>query len=441
MKKLLVIIAALVMLSSFGFAQWVYDSDFAVTTSPHGIVVAPDGKVWVGTFGDTDSILVNGIWEPVNSIRVYNPDGTLTQSVQMLTVAGVTDTLWNTCRGMSLDNNGNILYSNWFNMYRINYQTYEGMNKQDPFAGNSITKMGCDDNGYIYVHRVVASGIPLAIYDTDFDLYAELDSSFAISRAMEVSGDGNNVYLGRIYGGANNNGITIYESDDGSGPDGTYTAVDTIWRDIWAGSSMDWDNNGLLWTGSYWDIGATEFGGWYAHDLTQNTSIVDTLRHFVGPRAGTDPVLGLPYFLSPRGAAWSADGMTMYTNDFDGSVVKKWTNSSPAGPGAPIIVDFSVTSVNTGNDPIVAVDFNLDQNYPNPFNPSTKIPFDIKKKFNVKLVVFDMLGRQVATLVNDELSPNHYEFTFDGTNFSSGTYFYQLIIDGAAQTKQMMLIK
>lgn len=440
MKKLLVIIAALLMLSSFGFAQWVYDSDFVETTSPHGIVVTPDGMIWVGTYGDTDSILVNGVWEPVNSIRIYDSNGTLQHLIQMLTFNGVTDTLWNTCRGMSLDNNGNVLYSNWYTMWRINYQTYEAMNKQDPFAGNSITKMGCDDNGYIYVHRVVASGIPLSIFDSDFDLYAELDSSFAISRALEVSGDGNDVYLGRIYGGANN-GITHYQSDDGSGPDGTYTAVDTVWRGIWAGSSLDWDNNGLLWAGSYWDIGVTEWGGWYAMDLTQNWAIVDTIRHFVGTRSGTDPVVGLPYFLSPRGAAWSADGMTMYTNDFDGSIVKKWTNTSPAAPGAPVIWDLSVSSVDDPAGDVIAVDFKLDQNYPNPFNPSTKIPFDIKKKFNVKLVVFDMLGRQVATLVNEELSPNHYEFTFDGTNFSSGTYFYQLIIDGAAQTKQMMLIK
>jgi len=442
MKKLLVIVAALMLFSSLGFAQWVFDSDFAETTSPHGIVVDANGRIWVGTYGDTDSILVNGVWEPVNSIRIYNADGTLHHLIQMLTYNGVTDTLWNTCRGMSLDNNGNVLYANWYTMWRINYQTYDAMNKQDPFAGNSITKMGCDVNGYIYVHRVVASGIPLSIFDSDFDLYAELDSSWAISRAMEVSDDGNDVYLGRIYGGSSGNGITHYRSDDGSGPDGTYSVVDTLWKKLWAGSSMDFDNNGLMWAGSYWDCGATEWGGWYGIDLTQSWAIVDTIRHFEGSRSGTDPVAGLPYFLSPRGAAWSADGMTMYTNDFDGSMVKKWTNSSPAAPGAPAIWDSLVMSIDvkTGEE-ILVVDFKLGQNYPNPFNPSTNIPFDIKKKFNVKLVVFDMLGRQVATLVNEELAPNHYEFTFDGANFSSGTYFYQLTIDGVAQTKQMMLIK
>jgi sugar lactone lactonase YvrE len=440
MKKLIVIISFLMVFVSLSLAQvWTYDSDFAETTSPHGIVVTPDGKIWVGTYGDTDSILVGGVWQPVNSIRVYNPDGTLDHLIQMLTIGGVTDTLWNTCRGMSLDNNGNVLYSNWFLMWRINYQTYEAMNRQDPFVGNSITKMACDDNGFIYVHRVVASGIPLAIYDDAFDLYAELDSSWAITRALETDGDGNNIFLGRIYGGVNN-GITHYRSDDGSGPDGTYSVVDTVWRGIWAGSSLDWDNNGLLWAGSYWDVGATEWGGWYAIDTSQNYAIVDTLRHFVGSRSGTAPVVGLPHFLAPRGAAWSADGQTMYANDFDGSIVKKWTNSSPVMPGAtPIWIYTSID--NKGQNPIIAVDFDLSQNYPNPFNPETKIPFDITKKFHVKLVVYDMLGRQVATLVDDDLTPNHYEFTFDGTNFSSGTYFYQLIVDGAAQTKQMMLIK
>ena len=72
---------------------------------------------------------------------------------------------------------------------------------------------------------------------------------------------------------------------------------------------------------------------------------------------------------------------------------------------------------------------------------TTQIPFEIKKKFHVKLVIFDMLGRQIATLVDDELAPKRYEFTFDGSNLSSGTYFYQLSIDGSAQTKQMLLVK
>ncbi len=434
----------LIFLSIFSYAciaqVWTYDSDFVETTSLHGIVVTPDGKIWIGTYGDTDSILVNGVWEPVNSIRIYNPDGTLHHLIQMLTYNGITDTLWNTCRGMSLDNNGNVLYSYWYTMYRINYQTYEALNKQDPFAGNSITKMGGDDNGYIYVHRVVASGIPLSIFDSDFDLYAELDSSWIISRAIVVSGDGNDIYLGRIYS-VSNNGITHYQSDDGSGPNGTYSVVDTIWRQIWAGSSLDWGNNGLLWAGSYWDIGPDEWGGWYAIDPTQNHAIVDTLRHFVGPRSGTTPVVGLPTFISPRGAAWSPDGTIMYTCDFDGAMVKKWTNPNPVGPGAPPIfsppTNISVSDI----DPILSTDFILYNNYPNPFNPTTRLIFEIKKTAYVKLEILDMLGRHTQTLVKDNLQPKTYEVEFDGSQLPSGTYFYRLTSNGFTKVGKMQLIK
>lgn len=91
-------------------------------------------------------------------------------------------------------------------------------------------------------------------------------------------------------------------------------------------------------------------------------------------------------------------------------------------------------------------EFKLQQNFPNPFNPVTKIRYEIpavKNKNNVKvqLKIFDMLGREVQTLVNTELSPGFYEFDFDGKDFSSGVYFYSLISDGFRDTKRMVLMR
>jgi hypothetical protein len=321
-------------------------------------------------------------------------------------------------------------------MYRINRLTGEGMNKYLYPASGSLTSAAVDANGYIYVTKVVPGGGPLVILDEDFDPYGfVLDSCFTIQRSVLVNDDGNDVYLPIIYGGGNE-GIIHYHSD--FGPDGPYAVVDTIYKGTMWGQAADWDRNGLMWVGSYWDIGADQFGGWYGLDPTQDWACVDTIVHYVGNRGplGTIPPAGA-YVWAPRHAAWSLDGQTMYTNDFDGGIIKKWTNASPIMPGATPIF----TSVKFTDEGQIAVEFELSQNYPNPFNPTTQIPFDIKKKFHVKLVVFDMLGRQVATLVNDELAPKHYEFTFDGSNLSSGTYFYQLIIDGAAQTKQMLLVK
>jgi hypothetical protein len=85
--------------------------------------------------------------------------------------------------------------------------------------------------------------------------------------------------------------------------------------------------------------------------------------------------------------------------------------------------------------------YSLSQNYPNPFNPITNLKFSIIKTEQVKLVVFDITGREVQTLVNESLQPGTYETTFDGSLLTSGIYFYKLITDGFIETKKMMLIK
>mgnify|MGYP002626210793 FL=1 len=85
--------------------------------------------------------------------------------------------------------------------------------------------------------------------------------------------------------------------------------------------------------------------------------------------------------------------------------------------------------------------FLLQQNYPNPFNPSTKIKFAIPNSSFVKLAVYDMLGREAAVLVNENLNAGSYEYTFDGADLSSGMYFYTLRSGEFTQTKKMNLIK
>ncbi len=90
--------------------------------------------------------------------------------------------------------------------------------------------------------------------------------------------------------------------------------------------------------------------------------------------------------------------------------------------------------------------FDLSQNYPNPFNPKTKIRFGIpsnvkRETSNVKLKIYDLLGREVAILVNEELKPGTYEADWDGSNYSSGVYFYKLEAGDFTETKKMVLMK
>ncbi|MCX6159698.1 MAG: YCF48-related protein [Ignavibacteriae bacterium] len=111
----------------------------------------------------------------------------------------------------------------------------------------------------------------------------------------------------------------------------------------------------------------------------------------------------------------------------------------------------------TGGSPVLSVvsnisnatGFSLGQNYPNPFNPTTKIRFDVANGFpigafgndKVVLKVYDIMGREVQTLVNESLKPGTYEVSFDGSSLNSGVYFYKLITKGFTETKKMLLIK
>ncbi|CUU04987.1 Por secretion system C-terminal sorting domain-containing protein, partial [Candidatus Thermokryptus mobilis] len=85
--------------------------------------------------------------------------------------------------------------------------------------------------------------------------------------------------------------------------------------------------------------------------------------------------------------------------------------------------------------------FKLYQNYPNPFNPNTTIEFEIPERASVKLVVYDILGREVEKLVDKELEPGRYKVNFEGSELSSGVYFYRLEAGKFADVKKMLLVK
>jgi len=106
--------------------------------------------------------------------------------------------------------------------------------------------------------------------------------------------------------------------------------------------------------------------------------------------------------------------------DFDGSF--EYSNSIEVEISTPII-------------------FTLDQNYPNPFNPSATISYQLPKTGNVNLKVFDVLGKEVATLVNMEQTSGSYKVEFNGSGLASGIYYYQLRASDFIETKKMILLK
>ena len=132
----------------------------------------------------------------------------------------------------------------------------------------------------------------------------------------------------------------------------------------------------------------------------------------------------------PRGFAISPDGETAYAAMFD------------ANSGAPSVQKFVQGPVAieklAGEVPRTIT---LEQNYPNPFNPTTTIQFSLSETGHASLRVFDALGREVSTLVNEVLTPGRYTATFDASSLSSGTYLYVLTAGGKRMSGSMVLAK
>jgi hypothetical protein len=87
------------------------------------------------------------------------------------------------------------------------------------------------------------------------------------------------------------------------------------------------------------------------------------------------------------------------------------------------------------------VQLSLEQNYPNPFNPTTTIAYGVRSRGLVELKVFDVLGREVATLVREYLEPGSYTATFNANRLASGVYAYRLTSGNLLETKKMLLVK
>ncbi|MEE9432327.1 MAG: T9SS type A sorting domain-containing protein, partial [Melioribacteraceae bacterium] len=94
----------------------------------------------------------------------------------------------------------------------------------------------------------------------------------------------------------------------------------------------------------------------------------------------------------------------------------------------------------------IVIEYELLQNYPNPFNPSTTIEYSIptvgnKNIRSVQIKVYNILGKEVTTLVNKEQPTGNYEVTFDASNLTSGVYYYRITSGSFTETKQMLLVK
>lgn len=426
-KGILTTLVLFMLFSVMSMAQWVNQGawpDATVRGQMHGVAVDPAGKVWAGNFG-TERSLPPGAVDSVtaNLIRVYNPDGTQASfsPVWRIVGNGINDTLASNVRGMRRDHNGNILVTlgNQI-MYRINYQTGAGMNKVALGLGTSPTAPAVSSTGQIFVGPVVNAGAPIKEFDADFNLVGDAIPPFetgTFSRSMECSADGNTLYWPKY----DKDSILVYQRPDDLS---AFEYVKTIFG--FACESIAFNKvTGKLWVsgGSYNDKPDSLSGytpnTWYAYDVATD-AVTDSLKwSFNVPENPGE---------RPRAIDFSPDGNIAYIGVFGAAS------------------DLVQKVVNTGSDvddqgQVVVNGYALSQNYPNPFNPTTKINFELKSSGYTTLKVYDMLGNEVATLVQNELTSGSHSVNFNASSLASGTYVYQLNVNGTRITNKMVLLK
>ena len=155
---------------------------------------------------------------------------------------------------------------------------------------------------------------------------------------------------------------------------------------------------------------------------------------------------------SPKstGILQSTDAGTSWTNKVNYAVFDS-TNTvidvtiAPSGAvyvcAGNSVIYSNAALTNVLADPKVPQEYSLGQNFPNPFNPATTISYQLPVRSNVRLTVYNILGKEIATLVSKVMEPGYYSVRFDASALSSGLYFYRLQSDKYTEVKKMMLIK
>jgi len=196
--------------------------------------------------------------------------------------------------------------------------------------------------------------------------------------------------------------------------------------------------NNIQWTASR--AGGTAIAGkFYVCPGDTGTGVASSMIGVFDTTAGTWSYVGGDPFVNSN--YWGIMSASIVHNG-----VKIWRPAgSLAATTRPLVVFADtcfiyITGISNNNNSIPN-NYILKQNYPNPFNPVTKISFDIPKTGLVTLKVYDVLGKEIATIVNEVKNAGSYLVDFNGTSLSSGVYFYKLESNGFTAVKKMMLIK
>ena len=400
--------------------DWRYDAIFDSAAAPHGVVVDKYGRIWVGNYGTKFLVIKNpdgteAPFSPIDSLTVPHPAG------------GDTTIPARYCRGLAVAPDGNIIFSKYGAIVKINVDTGEPM-AWTPFPSldspSSPLKPAIDSEGYMYVGKVVGVSPVYVIDPNSWEVVQEitLEPAPSYARGMEVTADGTTLFPGDLTPAPH--AVYIYKTEDFV----NYPVVDSIWTDANGDTifttqtvTVDWGPDSTLW---YSQDNSYGQGG---PDQKDNALVVFDFKKMQYTYVWMpDPDDSL--YTGPRGVAFSPSGDTAYVACWNGGVIWRYVRGTTG-------VEENIV------DGQIPKDYELLQNYPNPFNPSTTITFALKKATKVELRVYDLMGREVATLVNQKLPAGKHSVTFDASNLPSGTYFYRLKVDGRVLSRKMMLVK
>lgn len=316
------------------------------------------------------------------------------------------------------------------------------------------------DNGATWSHFTVIDfrTIPgLANYQRLYD-FVKGDEYVAYQTDINIDKDNKVHFL-----------LTITDTTGGGdGNNGTNALVELVENTpgVWAANLITYLPNNVYSDGNDMALGQMGPSTYLAMDVDRSEMFVS----WVAPVAGDQDSASTSVQLwgSHKGindAAWSTpvnitnDNTISFNSTHIARVMKKEGNNvtaflsynhsigsaTPKGdPGAVAITycgtyTYQVTGVENDNN--VVSNFSLNQNYPNPFNPSTSIKYTLAGQNNVSLRVYDMLGREVATLVNGVQTQGEHQVSFNASNLASGMYVYTLRAGNFTQSKKMLLMK
>ncbi|RPI16786.1 MAG: T9SS C-terminal target domain-containing protein [Ignavibacteriae bacterium] len=341
-------------------------------------------------------------------------------------------------------------------------------------------------------------------YDNDGDLDAFLTNYSGNINNRLYRNNGNDTYtnmtqaevgtivsdqgssLANVWGDFDNDGfIDCYITNDGgqfswyykNNGNGTFTRNDAlavrITGPVFGASAGDYDNDGDL---DLYAPAITSSKGLFRNDLSNGYKWVNIKCVGIGGATGSNlsaigtrikakaNINGIPTWQIREVSAQNTfNGMNMLNVHFGfgnaaviDSLVITWSRGlTQTFTNVAVNKFYNATEGQGLNEILIGIKeinaeipgtFALYQNYPNPFNPSTKIKFDIpsnvkRQTSNVKLVIFDVIGKEITTLVNEQLNPGTYEVKWNAANYPTGVYFYKLTAGSFAQTKKLILVK